>query len=64
MLDTDIRTCKNCEKEFDRNDMLFTVDCQGIPYRLVCYKCYDMFMAKGYDGQYYDERDENLFDDY
>lgn len=56
--------CRNCEKEFAREDMDFTRDCQGITYRLVCHKCYDLLMAKGYDGEYYDERDENLDDDY
>ena len=63
-MDGDLRTCKNCDKEFERGDMLFTTDCQGIAYRLVCYKCYDKLMAEGYDGQYYDERDECLNDDY
>jgi hypothetical protein len=56
--------CKNCEGEFDRNDMDFTRDCQGITFRLVCQRCYDKLMAKGYDGQYYDERDECLDEDY
>ena len=56
--DDDKRICPVCEKEYDRSDMLFTRDCQGITFRLVCYKCYDKLMAKGYDGQYYDERDE------
>ena len=63
-MDGDLRICKNCDKEFEREDMPFTTDCQGIAYRLVCYKCYDKLMAKGYDGQYYDERDECLDDDY
>jgi len=56
--------CKNCEKEFKREDMLYTKDCQGIAFRLVCHKCYDILMHEGYDGQYYDERDENLDYDY
>ena len=60
----DTRICANCEKEFERNDMTFTHDCQGITYRLVCQNCYFKLMAKGYDGQYYDERDECLDDDY
>lgn len=58
--DDDKRICPVCEKEYDRSDMYFTRDCHGITFRLVCYKCYDKLMAKGYDGQYYDERDECL----
>lgn len=52
------RTCYNCGKEFDRTEMLFTRDCHGIPFRLVCCKCYAKLMEKGYDGEYYDENDE------
>lgn len=63
-MDKDVRTCKNCQTEFDRNKMLFTKDCQGIFYRLVCHECYDVLMADGYDGKYYDEHDENLCDEY
>lgn len=45
--------------------MLFTKDCHGITYRLVCYNCYKKLMDKGYDGEYYDASDENLSaDDY
>jgi len=66
MVDTerDIRVCPNCEKEVERTDMLFTRDCHGIPFRLVCNKCYGKLMAKGYDGQYYTEADECLDYDY
>ena len=63
-MDGDLRICTNCGKEFEREDMLFTTDCQGIACRLVCHKCYDKLMANGFDGQYYDERDECLDDDY
>lgn len=45
-------------------DMLFTHDCHGIAFRLVCFDCYEKLMAKGYDGQYYDEADECLDEDY
>lgn len=62
--DDDKRICPVCEKEYDRSDMYFTRDCHGITFRLLCYKCYDKVMAKGYDGQYYDERDECLDYDY
>ncbi|MCL2080256.1 MAG: hypothetical protein FWH17_10560 [Oscillospiraceae bacterium] len=52
--------CTVCGKPFDREGMQFTRDCHGITYRLVCLDCYDRLMAHGYDGQYYDERDECL----
>jgi len=55
---SDKRVCPVCEKETERADMYFTRDCQGIPFRLVCWKCYDKLMSRGYDGQYYTEADE------
>lgn len=58
------RICPNCNKEVKREDMDFTYDCHGIPFRLVCYPCKSKLMAKGYDGQYYTEADENLDYDY
>ena len=60
----DIRICKECEKEVDRHDMEFTRDCHGIRFRLVCYNCWQKIMERGYDGEYYDERDEQIEDDY
>ncbi len=60
----DIRICPVCEKEVDRNDMNFTTDCHGIPFRLVCFDCYNRLMEKGYDGEYYDEADEQIEADY
>lgn len=60
----DIRRCECCEKEVERSDMLFTRDCHGIPFRLVCAECYDELMSNGYDGEYYDDSDENLEWDY
>ena len=56
---TDIRTCPVCGHTVQRSDMQFTRDCNGIPFRLVCWDCYDQLMAKGYDGEYYTEADEN-----
>lgn len=50
---TDIRTCPVCRHPVKRSDMQFTRDCNGIPFRLVCWDCYDQLMAKGYDGEYY-----------
>lgn len=65
MFENDIRTCQCCNKKIKRSDMLFTKDCHGITYRLVCYNCYKKLMDKGYDGEYYDVSDENLSaDDY
>ena len=56
--------CSYCGKEYDRNDMKFTRDCYGIPFRLVCLDCYDKLMEKGFDGErYIDGIDENV-DDY
>ena len=60
----DVRTCPVCDKQVDRSDMEFTRDCHGIVYRLVCWKCYQKLMAKGYDGAYYTEADECLDYDY
>lgn len=40
------------------------VHCHGITFRLVCWDCYKRLMAKGYDGEYYDEADEQIEDDY
>lgn len=52
--------CNHCGQEFSRQEMKWTQDCQGIDYRLVCRKCYDRLMAKGYDGEFYDGRDETI----
>jgi hypothetical protein len=54
--------CKECGTEVPKNELIQTYDCQGIPYRRVCYRCNDAIGE--YDGQYYDERDENLDYDY
>ena len=63
-MDDDIRICPVCGREVPRVDMNFTMDCHGITFRLVCWKCYKKLMAKGYDGEYYDEADECLDYDY
>ena len=60
----DLRECACCNKQVERNDMQFTRDCHGIPFRLVCLDCYDKIMDKGYDGEYYTEFDECLDEDY
>lgn len=64
MENIDLRICANCGKEVERNEMSFTYDCHGIPYRLVCRECWDKLMENGYDGQYYTEADECLDWDY
>ena len=58
------RICNYCEREFNRDEMMFTKDCHGIPYRLVCLECYEKLMADGYDGEYYTEADEQIEADY
>ena len=61
----DLRKCPVCGKETDRLNMIFTTDCHGIPFRLVCWHCYDSIMSdKGYDGEYYTEADECIDYDY
>lgn len=64
MEERDLRICPFCENEVERGDMLFTRDCHGIPFRLVCWECYEKLMTKGYDGEYYTGADEQIEDDY
>lgn len=63
-MNEDKRICPCCEREVDRSDMDFTSDCHGITYRLVCFKCWEKLMKKGYDGEYYTEADECIEEDY
>ena len=58
------RICNYCNGEFERDEMMFTKDCHGIVLRLVCKECYHKLMAKGYDGAYYTEADEQIEADY
>lgn len=59
------RVCPICGGEFHRDEMTFSYDCHGIPFRLVCYNCYEKVMdTKGYDGEYYTEADECIDWDY
>ena len=60
----DVRICQECGREVPRAEMQFTKDCRGIPFRLVCFDCWDRLMARGYDGEYYDEADEQIEADY
>ena len=59
-----MRLCPVCNRIRPRSDMLFTHDCHGITFRLVCWECYQKVMAKGYDGEYYTDADEQIEDDY
>ena len=44
---------------------MMTKDCHGIPFRKVCFDCYEKIMdEKGYDGEYYTELDECIDYDY
>lgn len=63
-LEVDLRTCPCCGKDVTREEMQYTRDCHGITFRLVCFNCYEKLMTKGYDGQYYDEADECLNEEY
>lgn len=60
----DIRICPECGREVERSEMDFTRDCHEITFRLLCFDCYEKAMSKGYDGEYYDEMDEQIDDDY
>lgn len=60
----DIRECPVCRKRVPRADMDFTRDCHGIAFRLVCHRCWQRLMARGYDGEYYTEADERIEPDY
>ena len=59
------RVCPVCGKTVPKMDMAWTYDCHGIPFRLVCWDCYEKTMeSKGYDGEYYTEFDECIDYDY
>jgi len=75
-----IRTdrCPICGKEYEYDEhmrgvsylndnvvAMRTMDCHGIPFRMVCVDCYnDIEDGKGYDGEFYTELDECLDYDY
>ena len=64
MPDQNLRVCPVCGREVPRAEMSFTHECHGIPFRLLCFDCYEKAMKGGYDGQYYTEADECLSEDY
>lgn len=65
-MDEMMRICPECGREVSRDNMAFTRDCQGITFRLLCIDCYDKVMNNEpfFDGQYYDEFDENIEPDF
>lgn len=57
--------CPICKNWYKREEMFFSRDCHGIPYRLVCDDCLTKIeMTLGFDGEYYTEADENIEEDY
>lgn len=63
--DDDYDICPVCNEACKHSEMARTFDCHGIPYRLVCYECYDKIMNEiGYDGSEYDYCDERFDYDY
>lgn len=64
MFEKNYSECAVCKKAYPKNEMSFTRDCHGIPYRHACPSCYSKVMAKGYDGEYYSESDECIDVDY
>ncbi len=57
--------CPICRESFTREEMIFSRDCHGIPFRLVCQLCNaELMRDRGFDGEYYTEADECLDEDY
>ena len=56
--------CPVCHKAVRNMDFAWTYDCHGIQMRLVCGKCRDEIMSKGYDGEYYTAADETFDEDW
>lgn len=58
-------TCPICGKEVDKEETIWSYDCHGIPFRRICFDCYEETMSdKGYDGEYYTELDECIDEDW
>lgn len=63
-LERGLRVCPVCGRWCPREEMQFSLDCHGIPFRLICIDCWERIMEEnGYDGEYYTEFDENIWDD-
>lgn len=57
--------CPICGKHTLKSNSVFSYDCHGIPFRLICVDCWEELMeTKGYDGEYYTEADECIDWDY
>lgn len=56
--------CPECNRQVKHSDMSLTFDCHGIPFRSLCFDCWQKVMSNGFDGEYYDECDECLDEDY
>ena len=56
--------CPRCGEDARPYQMSQTRDCQGIPFRRVCSKCYNKVLAIGYDGVKYGPEDECIDFDY
>ena len=62
--DDGLYECPICKQKFTRDEMGWSYDCHGITYRLLCFNCLEaVYDEKGYDGEYYDESDENIWDE-
>lgn len=59
-----VHECAECKRKFKRAEMTWSYDCHMIPFRLLCFDCWDKILQeKGYDGEYYTAFDECI-DDY
>lgn len=57
--------CPVCGCGVRHMDLVPTYDCHGIRYRMVCEKCRTRIMDEiGFDGEYYDELDECIDEDW
>lgn len=64
-MENEICLCQECQKKHPRNEMTFSKDCHGIPFRFMCFECWNKILdSKGYDGEYYTEFDEQIEEDY
>lgn len=57
----DVRECPECGREVLRQEMSYTFDYYGLPFRLVCNRCWDLLMDNGFDGEFYDASELDEF---
>lgn len=62
-MDDYLMPCDECGEVTTRRNMIRTTDYHGLPFRLVCSKCYKSVMKKGYDGDEYEYDNDDPFDD-